>query len=90
MGIDLYQDDLDAKLDQLLITIDYDVTKTDIMHEVCSNHRMTQKDFDDLVEDGFVEIIRERNFIKLKVLIISEFTEIDLTTFIQKFHQNNY
>ncbi len=56
LDIDLYQDDLEEKLDDILDSSNSYLTKEDIKHEIRSNHYMTNKVIDQLVEDGFVEI----------------------------------
>ncbi len=56
LDIDLYQEDLEEKLDGILNNDDSYLTKEDIKHEIRSNHYMTNKVIDQLVEDGFVEI----------------------------------
>lgn len=56
LDIDLYQEDLEEKLDDILDNTDSYLTKEDIKHEIRSNHYMTNKVIDQLVEDGFVEI----------------------------------
>ncbi|MCK5291922.1 MAG: hypothetical protein KAR39_07890 [Thermoplasmata archaeon] len=56
LDIDLYQADLEEKLDDILDNDDSYLTKEDIKHEIRSNHYMTNKVIDQLVEDGFVEI----------------------------------
>ncbi len=56
LDIDLYQEDLEKKLDDILNNDDSYLTKEDIKHEIRSNHYMTNKVIDQLVEDGFVEI----------------------------------
>lgn len=56
LDIDLYQEDLEEKLDDILDNDDSYLTKEDIKHEIRSNHYMTNKVIDQLVEDGFVEI----------------------------------
>ncbi|MEE9115352.1 MAG: hypothetical protein V3U09_00450 [Thermoplasmata archaeon] len=56
LDIDLYQEDLEEKLDDILNNDDSYLTKEDVKHEIRSNHYMTNKVIDQLVEDGFVEI----------------------------------
>ena len=67
MNIDIYQDDLESKLDMLMDSIDYKVTKADIMHEIRSNHKMTNKVLRDLTDDGFVEIQKEEKGYNVKI-----------------------
>jgi predicted transcriptional regulator len=56
LDIDLYQVDLEEKLDDILKASTTYLTKEDIKHEIRSNHYMTNKVIDQLVEDGFVEV----------------------------------
>ena len=56
LDIDLYQEGLEEKLDDILDSSNSYLTKEDIKHEIRSNHYMTNKVIDQLVEDGFVEI----------------------------------
>ena len=56
LNIDLYQDDLEAKLDEILTQNNRGLTKGDIIHEIRSNHTMTNKILGMLVEDEFVTI----------------------------------
>ncbi|UCF07722.1 MAG: hypothetical protein JSW28_08785 [Thermoplasmata archaeon] len=67
MGIDLYQPGLGEKVDNILGTIDYRVTKADIMHEIRSNHKMTNKVLKDLEEDGFIRIVKEERGYSIKI-----------------------
>ena len=67
MNIDLYQRDLELKIDNLLSSADYKVTKADIMHEIRSNHKMTNKVLRDLEEDGFVEIVKGERGYNIKI-----------------------
>jgi predicted transcriptional regulator len=59
LGIDLYQDDLESKLADILASSDYLVTKADIRHEIRSNHNMTEKVLGALVQEGLIEIVKE-------------------------------
>jgi predicted transcriptional regulator len=56
LDIDLYQEDIEEKIDDILSSSVSYLTKEDIKHEIRSNHYMTNKVIDQLVEDGFVEI----------------------------------
>jgi predicted transcriptional regulator len=59
LGIDLYQQDLESKLDEIVARSDAVVTKADIRHEIRSNHNMTEKVLGALVQEGLIEIIKE-------------------------------
>lgn len=67
MRINLYQEGLEARIGNLLNTIDYTVTKADIMHEIRSNHKMTSKVLRDLEEDGFVAIAKGERGYNIKI-----------------------
>jgi predicted transcriptional regulator len=56
LGIDLYQDGLEDKVDDILAKSDASVSKEDIKHEIRSNHYMTNKVIEQLVADGFVHV----------------------------------
>jgi predicted transcriptional regulator len=58
LDIDLYQVDLEEKLDDILKASTTCLTKEDIKHEIRSNHYMTNKVIDQLVEDGFVDVTK--------------------------------
>ncbi len=57
LGIDLYQSDLEPKIDQILIR-QVGISKEEIKHEIRSNHFMTSKVIERLQEDGLVTIER--------------------------------
>jgi len=61
LGIDLYQQDLEGKLDEILSKQDEAavVTKADIRHEIRSNHNMTEKVLTALVEEGLITIEKD-------------------------------
>lgn len=67
MGIDLYQKDLESKIEGLVDTIEYKVTKADIMHEIRSNHKMTNKVLTDLKEDGYIDILKVEKGYNIKI-----------------------
>ena len=59
IGIDLYQDDLEPKIDDILSRSRATITKADIRHEIRSNHNMTEKVLGTLAEEGLIEIVRD-------------------------------
>ena len=59
IGIDLYQDDLEPKIDDILSRSRATLTKADIRHEIRSNHNMTEKVLGTLAEEGLIEIVRD-------------------------------
>ena len=56
LGIDLYQSSLDEKLDTLLEKHSNPLSKEDIKHEIRSNHYMTEKVIQALLEDGLIRM----------------------------------
>jgi predicted transcriptional regulator len=56
MGIDLYQPDLESKLDQILASSLRGVSKEDIKHEIRSNHFMTNKVIEELEKQRLVRV----------------------------------
>jgi predicted transcriptional regulator len=58
LDIDLYQGDLEEKLDRILEG-SRGLSKEEIKHEIRSNHHMTNKVLDRLVQDGLVRVEKE-------------------------------
>jgi len=56
LGIDLYQPDLESKIDDILAKRPAGLSKEEIKHEIRSNHFMTNKVLEKLQEDGLVSI----------------------------------
>jgi len=56
LRIDIYQPELEVKIDPILTSSSYRVTKEDIKHEIRSNHFMTEKVLEKLKEEGLIEI----------------------------------
>jgi predicted transcriptional regulator len=80
LGIDIYQENLEDKLEDILKGRPQELTKADIRHEIRSNHNMTEKILNELVEEGLIAIERlERKYcvrITVKgVLHIRKFNE---------------
>ena len=69
LGIDLYQADLEAKLDEILAKGESVVTKADIRHEIRSNHNMTEKVLGTLVEEGLVLIVHDPAENRYRIMI---------------------
>ena len=67
IGIDVYQDGLEEKIDAILKSKEYRVTKADVMHEIKSNHNMTNKILSGLEEDGLVVIEREERSFRIRI-----------------------
>jgi len=80
LGIDLYQEELEDKLDRILQERPQELTKADIRHEICSNHTMTEKILEELARDGLVAVEKgERKYTvkitKAGVLHVRKFNE---------------
>ena len=58
LGIDLYQDALESKLDQMLAERPHGISKEEVKHEIRSNHYMTEKVLEALQADGLVSVER--------------------------------
>ena len=56
LGIDLYQPDLEQKVNQILDVQKDGISKEEIKHEIRSNHFMTNKVIERLQEDGLVVV----------------------------------
>ena len=56
LGIDIYQGDLDVKIDRLLAQGGGGLSKEEVKHEIRSNHYMTEKVLGHLVSDGLVTV----------------------------------
>ncbi len=67
LNIDLYQDGLEEKIDDILTDSDSYLTKEDLKHEIRSNHYMTNKVIDKLVEDGFIEIAKKEKTYRITI-----------------------
>jgi len=67
LGVDIYQEGLEEKLDAMVSRADYRVTKADIMHEIRSNHNMTNKILSYLQEDGLIEMERGEKSFNIKI-----------------------
>ena len=67
LGIDINQEGLEDKIDTILERSVNRVTKADIMHEIRSNHTMTNKILDMLLEDGFITMDREERSFRIQI-----------------------
>ena len=67
LDIDLYQDDLEKKIDQVLEERGSGLTKFEIGNEIKSNHHMTNKVLDHMVEVGMVSMEREERTYRIKI-----------------------
>jgi len=80
LGIDLYQENLEEKLDDILKGRTQELTKAEIRHEIRSNHNMTEKILNELIDEGLMEIEKlERKYCvkitKKGILHIRKFNE---------------
>jgi predicted transcriptional regulator len=89
LGIDLYQQDLESKLDRLLSEIVGGVSKEEVKHEIRSNHFMTNKVIEKLVEDGLVTVDKEEGryqvrITKTGVIYIRKYNEFFLSIYAEQ------
>jgi len=80
LGIDLYQEHLEEKLEDILNGRTQELTKAEIRHEIRSNHNMTEKILNELIDEGLIVIEKlERKYCvkitKKGVLHIRKFNE---------------
>jgi predicted transcriptional regulator len=80
LSIDIYQEELEQKLDDILKSAPQELTKADIRHEIRSNHNMTEKILEELIAEELIEILKlERKYCvritKKGVLHIRKFNE---------------
>lgn len=59
IGIDLSQKDLKEKLDLILHQNEEGLSKSEIMHHIRSNHNMTTRILDHLMEEKFITIEKD-------------------------------
>jgi|APHig6443717817_1056837.scaffolds.fasta_scaffold224499_2 predicted transcriptional regulator len=89
LGIDLYQQDLESKLDRLLTERPHGVSKEEVKHEIRSNHFMTNKVIEKLVEDGLVTVDKEEGryqvrITKTGVIYIRKYNEFFLSIYAEQ------
>jgi predicted transcriptional regulator len=80
LGIDLYQEGLEEKLDRILTPERLGLSKEEIKHEIMSNHFMTNKVLESLHDEGFIQMEQregryEVNITKAGVLYIRKYNE---------------
>ncbi len=66
LGIDVYQPDLEEKLEEIL-SDPPTVSKEEIKHEIRSNHFMTNKVIEKLEEDGLIEVDKVDGKYRIKI-----------------------
>jgi len=89
LGIDLYQQDLESKLDRLLTEDHHGISKEEVKHEIRSNHFMTNKVIEKLVEDGLVTVEKDEGRYQLRitrqgVLYIRKYNEFFLSIYAEQ------
>ena len=67
LGVDLYQDGLEDKIDGILKGDRNGIPKVEISHELRSNHHMTNKVLEILEEERLVEIERVERAYNVKI-----------------------
>lgn len=67
IDINLRQENLEEIVDDILANAHYEITKSDIRHEIRSNHKMTEKVLRELEDEGLIEIVKEgkRTLVKI-------------------------
>lgn len=66
LEIDLAQKDLESKVEMLLHKSRAFLTKSDILHEIRSNHNMTERILSHLLEQGFIEVTQAERSYRVK------------------------
>ncbi|MCG7844940.1 MAG: hypothetical protein MIO90_05870 [Methanomassiliicoccales archaeon] len=89
LGIDLYQQDLESKLDRLLMENIGGISKEEVKHEIRSNHFMTNKVIEKLEEDGLVTVEKDEGRYQLRitrqgVLYIRKYNEFFLNIYAEQ------
>lgn len=93
LGIDLYQDGLDDKIDSILGSSPRGISKEEIKHEIRSNHFMTNKVIEKLAEDGLVTVEQhegryEVRITKAGVLYIRKYNEFFLSIYREQIQEH--
>lgn len=89
LGINLYQPDLESKLDHLRIDEVKGISKEEVKHEIRSNHFMTNKVIEKLVEDGLVTVDKREGRYQVRitrqgVLYIRRYNEFFLSMYAEQ------
>ena len=93
LNIDLYQDDLEGKIDKVLAENPGGVSKEEVKHEIRSNHFMTNKGIEKLVEDHLVTVEAKENryevrITKAGVLYIRKYNEFFLSMYREQIEEH--
>ncbi len=59
LNVNIFQKGIEDKLDSIVENAKYEITKSEIRHEIRSNHKMTEKVLRELEEEGLVRIEKE-------------------------------
>ncbi len=54
LNLNIYQKDLEENIDRILKNADYEITRSDIRHEIRSNHKMTEKVLKELESEDLI------------------------------------
>lgn len=89
LGINLYQPELESKLDRLLNDSVTGISKEEVKHEIRSNHFMTNKVIEKLQEDGLVTVdLRDGRYqvriTRQGVLYIRKYNEFFLSIYAEQ------
>jgi predicted transcriptional regulator len=89
LGINLYQPDLESKLDRVLAERAKGISKEEVKHEIRSNHFMTNKVIERLVEDGLVTVEKEEGRYQVRItrqgiLYIRKYNEFFLNIYAEQ------
>ena len=93
LGINLYQLDLESKLDRLLTDDRQGISKEEVKHEIRSNHFMTNKVIEKLVEDGLVTVDKREGRYQVRitrqgVLFIRKYNEFFLSIYAEQVREH--
>ena len=93
LGIDLYQPDLEQKIDQVLGSQQAGISKEEIKHEIRSNHFMTNKVIERLQEDGLVVVEHLENRYQVRItraglLYVRKYNEFFLSIYKEQIQEH--
>ncbi|MGD0818362.1 MAG: hypothetical protein ABR986_08210 [Methanomassiliicoccales archaeon] len=93
LNIDLYQDGLEDKIDKVLAEHPDGVSKEEIKHEIRSNHFMTNKVIEKLVEDKLVTVEAKEGRYEVRitregVLYIRKYNEFFLSMYREQIEEH--
>ena len=93
LNIDLYQDGLEEKIDKVLAEHPDGVSKEEIKHEIRSNHFMTNKVIEKLVEDRLASVEAREGRYEVRitregVLYIRKYNEFFLSMYREQIEEH--